>query len=113
MPGAVRSAVRPQFNIGFPNSFDGTGKAYNYQKANRPFGYGVAVRFHFQVRTGTHVMVTEAADFSNSDEARIEAAKRIGLLLHAHAVKLWVDEDWRMDVTDDGSNSFRDKRFCH
>jgi hypothetical protein len=25
-------------------------------------------------------MVTEAAEFTNSDEARIEAAKRIGLL---------------------------------
>jgi hypothetical protein len=34
-------------------------------------------------------------------EARVEAAKRIGLLLHAHASKLWVDEDWQMDVTDD------------
>ena len=46
-------------------------------------------------------MVTEVADLSNSDEARVEAAKRIGMLLHAHAGKLWVDEDWQMDVTDD------------
>ena len=59
------------------------------------------VRFHFQVRTGTHVMVTEAAELGDSDEARIEAAKRIGLLLHAHAGTLWTDEDWQMDVTDD------------
>ena len=59
------------------------------------------VRFHFQVRTGTHVMVTEFADLDNTDEARVEAAKRIGLLLHAHAGKLWEDEDWQMDVTDD------------
>ena len=34
-------------------------------------------------------------------EARVEAAKRIGLLLHAHAGKLWADEEWQMDVTDD------------
>jgi hypothetical protein len=47
------------------------------------------------------VMVTEAAELGDSDEARIEAAKRIGLLLHAHAGKLWTDEDWQMDVTDD------------
>jgi hypothetical protein len=60
-----------------------------------------AVKFHFQVRTGTHVMLTEAGDFSNSDEARVEAAKRIGLLLHEHAGNLWVDEDWQMDVTDE------------
>lgn len=46
-------------------------------------------------------MVTDFADLSNSDEARVEAAKRIGLLLHAHAGKLWVDEDWQMDVTDE------------
>jgi hypothetical protein len=58
------------------------------------------MRFHFQVRTGTHVMVTEAAEFTNSDEARIEAAKGIGLLLHDHSGKRWVDGDWQMDVTD-------------
>ncbi|MGY2904566.1 hypothetical protein ACVWVY_003587 [Bradyrhizobium sp. URHC0002] len=46
-------------------------------------------------------METEFADLSNSDEARVEAAKRIGLLLHAHAGALWVDEDWQMDVTDE------------
>jgi hypothetical protein len=46
-------------------------------------------------------MVTEVVDLSDSDEARVEAAKRIGLLLHAHAGKLWVDEDWQMDVTNE------------
>jgi hypothetical protein len=46
-------------------------------------------------------MLTEVADFSDTDEARVEAARRIGLLLHAHAGKLWVDEDWQMDVTDE------------
>ena len=45
-------------------------------------------------------MVTEVMDRPDS-EARIEAAKRIGLLLHAHASKLWAHEDWQMDVTDD------------
>jgi hypothetical protein len=59
------------------------------------------MRFHFQVRTGTHVMVTEVSDLSDSDQARVEAAKRIGLLLHAHAGRLWADEDWQMDVTND------------
>jgi hypothetical protein len=59
------------------------------------------MRFHFQVRTGTHVMVTEVADLSDSDEARVEAAKRIGLLLHDHPGRLWADEDWQMDVTND------------
>ena len=66
--------------------------------------------FHFQVRTGTHVMMIEVSDLSDSDEARVEAAKRIGLLLHAHAGKLWADEGWQMDVTDDDrANPFRHK----
>jgi hypothetical protein len=38
---------------------------------------------------------------ADTDQARIEAAQRIGLLLHEHANKLWADEDWQMDVTDD------------
>jgi hypothetical protein len=46
-------------------------------------------------------MVTEFADLPDTNEARVEAARRIGLLLHAHAGKLWADEDWQMDVTDD------------
>ena len=59
------------------------------------------MRFHFQVRTPSHVMLTEAAELADTDEARVEAAKRIGSLLHAHAGSLWVDEEWQMDVTDD------------
>jgi hypothetical protein len=47
------------------------------------------------------VTATEVAELRDSEEARVEAAKRIGLLLHAHVGKLWVDEDWQMDVTDD------------
>ncbi len=46
-------------------------------------------------------MITEFADLSNTKAARIEAALRIGKLLHDHAEKLWVDEDWQMDVTDE------------
>ena len=46
-------------------------------------------------------MVTDAAELADTDEARVEAAKRIGELLQVHAGKLWVDEDWQMDVTDE------------
>lgn len=46
-------------------------------------------------------MLTQAGDMKNKEEARVEAAKRIGGLLLEHAGKLWVDEDWHMDVTDD------------
>jgi hypothetical protein len=46
-------------------------------------------------------MLSEVADLSDLNAARIEAAKRIGKLLHDHAGQLWVDEDWQMDVTDE------------
>jgi hypothetical protein len=57
--------------------------------------------FHFQVRTETHVLITEGAELSGPDEARVEAARRIGELLKRHAGSIWVDEEWRMDVTDE------------
>jgi hypothetical protein len=59
------------------------------------------MRFHFQVRTDTHVMLTEAVDLRNADEARVGAAKRVGILLQEHAGKIWADENWQMDVTDE------------
>jgi len=46
-------------------------------------------------------MLTEAREFQNSDEARVEAARRIGFLLQEHSDELWADEDWQMEVTDD------------
>lgn len=57
--------------------------------------------YHFEVRTQTHVMITEGAELADSSAARIEAAKRIGKLLHDHAGQIWVDEEWQMDVTDE------------
>jgi hypothetical protein len=58
------------------------------------------VDFHFQVRNETHVWLTEVVSLQNSDAARVEAARRIGILLHDHAGQLWTDESWQMDVTD-------------
>jgi hypothetical protein len=46
-------------------------------------------------------MLTEVVELKDADEARIEAAKRVGQLLHDHAGKLWADEFWQMDVTDE------------
>ena len=57
--------------------------------------------YHFEVRTPSHVMITEGAEFADGTAARVEAAKRVGSLLHDHAGQLWVDQDWQMDVTDD------------
>lgn len=56
--------------------------------------------YHFEVRTPSHVMITEGAELADNSAARVEAAKRIGGLLHDHAGQVWVDQDWQMDVTD-------------
>ncbi len=58
-------------------------------------------RFHFQVRTETHALLAEGGELSSKEEARAEAARRIGTLFTEHAAQLWVDEDWRMDITDE------------
>ncbi|WP_425265700.1 DUF6894 family protein [Terrihabitans rhizophilus] len=57
--------------------------------------------FHFQVRTDTHVLATEPLELADTTAVRIEAAKRAGDLLRVHADQIWVDEDWRIDITDD------------
>jgi len=56
--------------------------------------------FNFEVRTESHVMLTEGAELASTDAARIESARRIGELLTDHASRLWVDQVWQMDVTD-------------
>ena len=57
--------------------------------------------FHFEVRTPSHVLITEGSELPDSTAVRIEAAKRIGQLLHDHAGLIWVDQDWQLDVTDE------------
>lgn len=57
-------------------------------------------RYHFQVRTSSHVLIHDGVDLASLDDARIEAARRIGELLKEHAGLLWIEQDWRMDVTD-------------
>ena len=57
--------------------------------------------FHFQVRTQSHVLLTEGAELTGFDQARIEAARRVGDPLKQHAGQIWTDEEWQMDVTDE------------
>ncbi len=46
-------------------------------------------------------MLTEVADLRNADAARVDAARRVGIFLQEHASKIWADENWQMDVTDE------------
>lgn len=57
--------------------------------------------YNFEVRTPSHVLITQGAELEDSTAARVEAAKRIGALLHDHAGQVWIDQDWQMDVTDE------------
>ena len=57
--------------------------------------------YHFEVRTPTHVMLTEGVELPGHTEARVEAARRIGALLNDHAGQVWADQEWQMDITDD------------
>lgn len=56
--------------------------------------------YNFEVRTPTHILTRQGAELADSTAARVEAAKRIGDLLHEHAGQIWVDQDWQIDVTD-------------
>ena len=57
--------------------------------------------YHFEVRTPTHVMFTQGVELPSDTAARIEAARRIGVLLNDHAGQIWVDQEWQMEITDD------------
>jgi len=46
-------------------------------------------------------MLSGVADLADSNKALTEAARRIGILFQEHAGKLWADEDWQMDVTNE------------
>jgi hypothetical protein len=45
-------------------------------------------------------MLSEVVDLPNGERARVEASQRVGELLTEHAGKIWEDQNWQMDVTD-------------
>jgi len=57
------------------------------------------VRFHFQVRTGTHVMVTEAADLGNSDDARVPSELNCFFMLTLASCGLMKSGRWTLPTT--------------
>jgi hypothetical protein len=67
---------------------------HDARRQNRSrLGEGSVPKFHFEVRTDTHVMLTEGIELSNDAAARIETSCRIGELLRKHAGQIWVDQD--------------------
>jgi hypothetical protein len=56
-------------------------------------------KFHIALRTESTVSETLDIERENLTDLRIELARFVGELLKDHANQIWVDEDWRVDVT--------------
>lgn len=56
--------------------------------------------YHIELRTADRVWDTIDVERDDQTALRIEVARFVGELLKDHADKIWVDADWRVDVTD-------------
>jgi hypothetical protein len=57
-------------------------------------------RYNLEIRTQNRVWETLTIDAEDHTAVRIEVGRFVGELLKDHARQIWVDEDWRVDVTD-------------
>ncbi len=57
--------------------------------------------YNIELRTAGQVWETVPVESDDVTALRIELAKFVGELLKDHADKIWADEDWRVDVTDE------------
>jgi len=58
--------------------------------------------YHIKLRTAERIWETLAVEHDDLTGLRIEVAQFVGELLKDHAQDVWKDQDWRVDVTDDG-----------
>ena len=56
--------------------------------------------YNIQLRTKTHVRETLKYEGADYTALKVEVARFVGEMLKEHANEIWVDEDWRVDVTD-------------
>ena len=54
----------------------------------------------YRAEDGGPVWDTVPVDMAGIRDLRIELARSVGDLLKDHADKIWVDEDWSIDVTE-------------
>ena len=68
-----------------------------------PLGERLAAmaKYRIELRTESTVRETLNVERDNLTDLRVELARFVGELLKEHANQIWVDEDWRVDVTDD------------
>jgi hypothetical protein len=57
--------------------------------------------YNIALRTDTHLRDVLRVERDDLTGLRIEMARFVGELLKDHAEQIWVDEDWRVDVTDE------------
>ena len=57
--------------------------------------------YNIELRTDTHVGETLQVESEDLRALRVELAKFVGELLKNHADRIWVDQNWRVDVTDE------------
>ena len=58
-------------------------------------------RYNIEVRTESHVADTTTVELEDLTKLRLEVARFVGELLRDHASQIWLDQDWRVDVTDE------------
>jgi hypothetical protein len=58
-------------------------------------------RYNIELRTESHVATTLEVESHDLAALRVEVARFVGELLKDHAAQIWVDEDWRVDATDE------------
>jgi len=58
-------------------------------------------QFNLELRTENRVWETMSVEMADVTALRIELARFVGQLLKDHAKEIWVDEEWRVDATDE------------
>lgn len=58
-------------------------------------------RYNIELRTDVRVWETLQIERDDIAGLRIEMARFVGELLRDHADRIWLDQDWRVDVTDE------------
>lgn len=56
-------------------------------------------RYNIELRTADRVWETHIVERDDVTGLRIEMAKFVGDLLKDHADRIWMDQEWRVDVT--------------
>ena len=57
-------------------------------------------QYNIQLRTDERVWETLQVESEDQGALRLEVARFVGELLRDHADKIWIDQEWRVDVTD-------------